>query len=314
MKTASILTESEKEELRQWCRSESALTTFARSLRMEDKAPSAEPKEGESSVTEDPDLLAGIDLDSLPTEAREALIARNEQFKSIKTKATEAESKIEKITEQARSHQARADRFHGKLKEHNLLDAPSQQSQTSAKEAALETAMLQKLVAGGMPLAQAQSMAKVFSTVAPDLIAAAKDETLQSVGGLAASVGNMQADHALEIVAARDETLSIPEVRAGVVEQIKFLTSQGNIVDTETIQTLTNMQYGIYCKTNPEGVVPTKPTATVNIHTRGSRGSLNQPTKRVSQDNSAPVAANPETAAAASAVVALMVKSLPKKK
>lgn len=308
MKTDKIVTESEKEELRQWLQRESPLTSFARSLRMEElKASSAETKE---TGTEDADLLAGIDLDALPAEAREALIARNEQFKSIKTQATTAETKATEALEQARKHQSRADRFHETLKNHNLLE--TQTAPKPSKMDVLEKTIYNNLVQGGMDAKQAQGMAKVFMAAAPDLISAAKDETLQSVVGLAHNVGNIQADRAIDLVFANDKTgfTQIPEVRDGVLDQVKFLVSQGQQVDTDSVATLVDMQYGKYIRENPEGVKAKVTQQPTNLHSRGSRGNMTAPTHTDSGSNKAPVAANPETAAGAAATLTLMLKGV----
>lgn len=312
-------------ELNEWLRRESPLVEYSRTIRNEGPSAAQGSPEGDAGSA-DADPFANIDFDELPDNIRENLTKIKGEFGKYQTDLKELTEKTAKIEHYARQQQSRADKLQQTVQRHNLNpDAPAPQADpndpTSSPAYAKYLAHFKSMQ---LPDEQAAAMAKMFIGASKIQQEEMENRFGTALRPLVNSVGNLHADRVLETAIAQDQTgvMAIPEILNGVRDAIAVVVQNGNPVTPEIIQQLTNMQYGQYIRSNPGRIaapvgtpagnpgymqVPTfNPLAATGGHYVPA--NLPQPT--------GPVAANAETAAAASkaaqALYALIGKA-PKK-
>ncbi len=303
-----MLIQDQKTELNDWLRRESSLVTFARSLRMEDP-----PKEGgnpDDAKTKEPSILDGIDKDNIPDDIYALLLEKDKDYKLKVSSLSKAELDKQQLTETARNHQSRADRFHGALKAHNLdPDAKPVDNKTEDLYfAELKASFLQD----GMKPEIAEGYAKILAKAGPIIAANASRSLATSIAPIVAVVGDMKADQTL--AEARSEKndpnglFQIPEVWNKVTENLKHIAAVGGPTDLQTIINIRNMAYGEYIQQNPNA----NRGGSVNLTTRlaGLAGGGNPIQHRTNSNGGPPNAINEDTQRAANQTLASLLKGI----
>jgi hypothetical protein len=249
-----MLTQSEmKIALGNFVLRESPSTTFARSLRME----LAQPKDGSSASQEStegktPSILDGLDLDTLPANVRAQLEAKDKEFNTIKTNVDKLTADKTKAEEAARNHQARADRHHQILKDHNLLDGGNAKSKVDAQQDQVIQELTAELITEGLDPKMAAVQARVLAKVVPKASAIASQNVLGQVAPLGNAVNGMAAENAMNRAMLPDNDpngyLQMEGIKEEVQTQVNFLASQGTAIDVPTINNLRAMALGNYAQ------------------------------------------------------------------
>lgn len=324
MKTAIVLSQSEKSELEAFCRRESPLTSYVRSLQMNlatakgsGDMPNLQGTEGNDA----PSLLTGLDLDTLPKEVREALEAKEVDFKSVyneKKKFEEAKVEAEK---RATHFQSLADKRHEKLRQHNLSeDGKQQQTQKTSEESLIEE-LTADFIKDGMKPEAAPAYAKMFAKASGRIAKTAADDVTTRVTPLAQTVSTMQAAQVLTQAESEqydpNQILQIPEIRAEVEKQIGFFANQGTVIDVPFVQKLVNMEYGAYVQKNPDAIQnqqQMQQQPPMRLNTGGGGGNYrntNPPRQQVG--NGAPIARDQDTARAFQQTADILLKGIKRK-
>lgn len=321
MKPAILLTQSEKTELESFCRRESPLTTYVRSLQMNlavAKAGDVDPKESEGDDV--PSLLKGLDLDTLPEEVRKALEAKEVEFKSIYTEKQKVEVAKTEADKKATHFQSLADKRHETLRKHNLHEEGKQQVQKTQEESLVEE-LAKDFQLQGMKPDAALAYAKMFGGASTKIVERAANTVTERVMPLAQTVSTMQANSVLEAAGSNDNDpngiLQIPEIRAEVEKQVGFFANQGTAIDVPFVQKLINMEYGAYIQKNPDAiqerqtqVIQQQPT---RLNTGGGGGGSYRNSIPRQQVSSVPVARDAETAKAFQQTADILLKGIKRK-
>lgn len=326
----SILDGSIASELARWNQTESPLVTASRSIRNEGSAnPSSEPGEGDADPNAN-DPLAGIELDSLPVEVRDQVVAARERFTLLQTTAAQTAQQRDQAIQQARQHQSRADSFHNRLKQHNLLEPsgnPAEPQVDPMKETVINKLMTEKK----MDRATAEQWADIMGVVMPAYVESTANQIARQITPLVHTVGNLQADRALTDFSNADTTgmMQNPAIAEQVTSGVRAIVQQNGVVDTNIIKNLMYMAYGELSMTNPDALQQgqpqpsnpmlhhiVQPPAQVRVGRTTPPGAI---TPRPAfggnhTPNGAPVAKDPETARAVAATLGYMLQGVNVKK
>lgn len=318
-----IITESEKDSLRNFMRVESPLTSYARSLRNDASSQAVESDVTKTGDDKTYDLLAGADVDNLPQDFLDKIKKAQADLEKFQKDTKEHTTEKDKLTKQARDNQARADRNYELLRKHNLVDSQGNASTTSTTDAN-ELAILQNLEAKLVAKGFSPEVAKAQATVQYEAFKVFQPETLKQVGTALSpalsTIGNL---NTLQLLgeAKQSETLApyfaITEIDKEVNESLAIMAQNGSTVTSDTIERLVDMAYGKYERTQtPEKKKETR-EAIVNFNTKGTTvagggNNPNPPSFRVT--GQVPVAANSDTATAMAATMERMTKGMNLKK
>jgi hypothetical protein len=305
-----IYTESEIDSLDKFMRSESALTKFYRSLRMEDQKP---------DPSKEADPFAGIEIDTLdlPDDVKAKLTNAKTSVATLQQeKKTIAEEK-KKAEELARSHQARADRNYEILRKHNLNDDPNKP--LAGGDDAILADMVKEIkgVIPGITDDAALANAKIQLAMGRRF----QDDTFKRVEkGLNPYLGttsSMYADKLLNEAKLPandpDSIFAIPEVAKSVKESLDALVAAGNTILPDTVSNLKDMAYGKHVLSlKPEERQKLMEKKETTFNTGGSQFGSGNPSvamlQQRRQPGQAPVPANAETAAAMAQTLGHMKK------
>lgn len=292
---------NDREEFMRWNQRESSLVTFARTCRNEDPAP-----DGDAAAKE-PSILTGIDLDNVPDDIRELLIARDTEFKTLQTSLKEAETKSQQALLEARNHQSRADKFQGALKAHNL-DPETKPQSPKDSDAAFDL-LKQEFMADGMKPEVAEGYAKIFAKAMPTISNTISRSMATTLAPFVGVIGDMKAEKLLNDAYNNDPDgiFQIPEVQKGVTATIKYLASTGQTIDDDTITSIRNMEYGKHVLANPDARRPVANVIATRLAGRGGGHHVQLPRDA---KTGAPQAANEDTARAAEATLSRMLKGM----
>lgn len=254
---------------------------------------------------ETPDILAGIDLNELPTEVREKLVSAKTTFETTHKEVGTLKQQNEQAQLHARQLQSHRDKAMSVLQRHNIpLDGNPQQPNTP------EAALRAQLKEQGIPDDQLDKTVKIF--MANNGLQ--QQQLVQTVGPLAQTVAEMQAN--LLVQSARTQykdVFAIPEVAKQIDENVQTLLRQGNSVDQATVDHLVKMAWGGHALSNPQQQQPMNQQQQIPRFggTLGSGGGVvNQPNQNT---QGAPVATQAETVSIMNAIGAEMRRDLPKK-
>ncbi len=298
-----------QEELSDWLRPVSRLTALAKSLRNEGAGSGA----AAAKAVNIDDPLAGFDLDEMPEDQRNRLLALKEKYEGTNKEKLALEAKFTKTEEFARSQQSLAAKARATLAAHNIplegARAPGQVNSEDTKIAEYAA----KFEKDGLKPELAQTYAKMF--VAGNAIERA--ELLKQMEPLVNAVGGLQAQQALQSAeGAFKHVFSVPEVAAQIRENVNVLVAQGNTVDSKTVEHVISMAWGAYTLRNPDALKGKEKEDEVNgipqfksSMTQGShRSQTNTPA------NGAPVATQPETVSIISQLDKHLRQGLPSSK
>jgi len=304
----------EQLELQRWLRAESPLVTYARSLRMEGPATSAtsesEEKEPADTSKVTDSILNGIDLDTLPQDVRDKLIANDAKYQQTLTTQEKLEKANGYLTEKVSTHQSRADRAIARLGQHNIpLDGPLDINQTKPEDKQLIKELTDAFVEEGLDPKVAAVYAKVHAKSAPILEKRLGGNISRSLTPMVQAIGDMKADSVLESVIAEDTTGSFEdeEIYNGVVNSIKIMTSSGSVVDKASVEALLNMELGKRMRTGKAMPQKTENKIVSKFSTRMRGGGI-LPSRGIETDNGQLRAINSDTEAAVQATTAAMLR------
>lgn len=313
-----MLTQSEmKIALGNFVQRESPLTTFARSLRMELAEAKSDATSKESTEGKTPSMLDGIDLDTLPANVRAQLEAKDKEFNTIKTSVDKLTADKTKAEEIARSHQARADRNHQILKDHNLLEGGNPKSVADTQQDKVIQELTNELISEGLDPKIAAVQARVLAKVVPKASTIASQTVLSQVAPLGNAVNGMAAENAMNRAMLPDNDpngyLQMAGIKEEVETQVRFLAGQGTAIDVPTINNLRAMALGNYAqkhgiekltemRSNNLNQQQQTPTFGNSFGSGGYRASNTQRT-----NDGPPTAVNHETQQAAQATLAKLL-------
>lgn len=325
----SILKDSIAVELAQWNKTESPLVSFARSLRNEGASHSSSGTGNEGNPSGNTngdgdgpaDPFAGINLDELEPQVRDQVVAAQAQFALLQTEAQKAQTEMQNQANLARQHQSRADQMHHKLKAHNLLDGAAPASQEDQEETELKDAFMRE---HGMDAKTAGTWAKMMKTANTVSQRRTVESVTHTLSPLVQTVGSMHADRifaqAQTANADPNGLLQIPEIYEQVHQGMQVMVQNGQPVSIAAVQSLAHMAYGEMALQNP-GILQNsnnqQPVVYNNANVRGSSRGLPSPSggamrPRLNQQqqngDGAPVARDQDTARAAAATVAHMLR------
>lgn len=331
----SILDGSIASELERWNRTESPLVTASRSIRNEDSAnPSNENGSGDDTAGNSSDPFDGIALDDLPAEVRDTVVAARERFTLLQTTAAQTAKERDAAVQQARQHQSRADSFHNKLKAHNLLDQSGNPANPQPQGDPMRESVISKLMTEKkMDRATAEQWADIMGVVMPVYVENTVNQVAHTLTPLVQSVGNIQADRALNEFAGTDTTglMQVPAIAEAVTSGVKAIVSQNGHVDANIIKNLMYMSYGELQMTNPSALESAsnpqpqnpmlhhivQPQPTIRVSGRATPPGAIMPRPAFGGNppgNGAPMAKDPETARAVAATLGYMLSGVNVKK
>lgn len=294
-----------KNELREWMRKESPLTTYYKSLKCEG-ADQSGASDADKAKVEQP-AFSQEELDELPTDVKARLTKLLDDNKTTKATAAELETKRQQTETFARSQQSRADRLEGVVKSHNLpIDGQSVVQQTP--EQAAINSRYERLKAGGMEDKAAMAYAKMLADEAKQQ----REEILSTLGPLVGSVGSMQADRVLsDAKNGYQQVFANVELSQQIHQNVENLKKAGTPVTKETVDHLVSMAWGSHILKNPEAMKQQQTQIPQFGSTFSGGGHYTPP---ISQQNQAPTATQPETVSIISALSAELNRGLPKRK
>lgn len=235
------------EELREWLRPISPLTAFAKSLKNEGESgsPQTDPSK---EVKVDSDLLAGLDLDELPTDVKERITKLKDAYEDTFKKNTELEDRRKQSEEFGRKQQSEAMQAKAVIRAHNLDGQPAVQQ--SPEQQAIQS-RFERLKAGGMEDKAAMAYAKMLADEAKQQ----RDEILSSLGPLVGSVGSMQADRVLsDAKQGYQQVFANNELSQQIHQNVGNLVKSGTPVTKETVDHLVSMAWGSHILKNPDAL------------------------------------------------------------
>ena len=295
--------ELENGQFSRWSLTESPLVTFARGCRNEETV----SQQQQQQQTADP--FAGLNLDEFDETTRETLT-------KIKGAVTEQTVKLQadalKQAEIARAHQSRADKAAADLQRLQAGGQQQQQQQKTGNDLLVEKFTAQ-LVAGGIKHEVAEPQAKLMAGMFGEFASEFKKELGTALSPTLQSVGNIEADRALQSVMEEDTTGIFDDAdwNKKITGTINTMVASGQRVDKVVVQNIKRMYLGEYHETNPEPKLVNSHQQSQqqqqNLTTRrpGFGGSLPvKPTTAAGSRNGAPSAMDAETEAAIKATVA----------
>lgn len=327
------------EELERWNQSVSPLTQFARSLRMDASNSNGPANDDTKSQQQqdDQDPWKGLNLDELDLDddVKDTIAKIKDSYVATSTKASTLEKQNAEIEKARRDQQARADRYHEKLRGHNLLDGGPVAPKVDPDDATTHP-LYGKLYSQFKKAGLADEAAKAYAIMQVGSADILKQDIVQSIGlpihqQLQGVQSNQLLDHA--IIQDQQGILQIPQIQESVRQSLDAVVQQGTVPSLEIIKSLRDMAFGQFALT-PEGQqylkegVVSGVGADINMNQNnqngghvvrnvggmvGGFGGLPQQRQQQQNRNQAPQAVNSDTAAAIAAVAGAMSRSVPKK-
>jgi hypothetical protein len=307
-------TPEQLDELAAWLRPVSPLTSYAKTLKCNLDSETTTEDSTTSGKVDEPSILKGIDMDTLPPEVRDALVARDTEYKLNLTQLNKIQTQNEHTVAELNRNKSRADKAEYKLKQHNLQGEDHRASEPNVATevlSAFEAAYIEE----GHSAAQAKVLAKTMARALPIYERVIGNSVAQTVAPMAQAVGNMQANDALQRAVLEDSDGLLagnPELYEAVKQGASFLSNSGQAVNADTIANLIDLNYGKLHRAGKimkQEQIITRNQGVGNLSTRMRGGDM--PTPRGYQpSNGEPMAVNAETGAAVAATVAAMTRGL----
>jgi hypothetical protein len=287
---------------------------------MEEKATSASPESGEkeppdTSIKNLDSILTGVDLDTLPADVRDRLVANEARYQQTLSTKEKLEKVNGELTERAATHQSRADRAIARLGQHNIpLDGPLDINQTKPEDKILIKELTDAFVEEGLDPKVAAVYAKVHAKSAPILEKRLGTNIGRSLSPMVQAIGDMRADSVLNSVVDSDTTGAFQdeEIYNGVVNSVKIMAQAGNAIDKETIQSLLHMEIGKKIaagkEVNMQQQQQNKIISKSQFSTRMKGGGTVLPNRGLNEEGGEPRAINADTQAAVQATTAAMLR------
>jgi len=241
-----IYSHNELEELRAFMQPVSPSVRIAQQFRNEDTSGDASGDGQQQQQQSAPDPFEGIDLDNLPDDVRDKVVAAKTQFATLQSDAAATKAKADALDAKARAFQSRADQAQALLQKHGL-DPNQQQQQRQSPEQQLETQLFEQYKAAGIDEPTAKAWAKMQAISGPVI----QKGILQEVGSAVAphlqNVGLLTVDRMLEHASQTPEYgdyLQNHKVYNSVQGYLRTLSSSGSQITNETIDTTIKMVVG----------------------------------------------------------------------
>jgi hypothetical protein len=246
-----VLTASEKDELLRFCRPLSRSVEIAKSFRGE--APAAvdspdkkaaddlQPLQGKEAD----DLFASLDLEEFDDKTKQTL-------EKIKQQATGIQKLYMDLDVNKRQIQSRADKAEAELRQ---IKAGAQQAQKSVQERMtdkFEALLIKKGFKPEVARAQAELQSEMMAMHGEEF----KQELGVALNPTFVSLGNMQADRALDSVMQTDKTgaFEIKEVNDAINQSIQLAVQNNQTVNEAFVKNVKNMHWGEYIAEHPDAL------------------------------------------------------------